>query len=89
MKIKRYQRKGVVDALRWEKDNLHEIEDFIGAPRFGGLFAEEKHPEMIRIKNMGGAIYAKQGDYIIRDDTGECFPVSPSVFYMTYEEVED
>lgn len=88
MKIKRYKRKGTIEALQW-KNNLDAVEDFIGPLRYDGLFAEEKHPPLIRIKNLNGAVYAKEGDYIIKHDTDECYPCHPDVFRMTYEEVTE
>ncbi len=37
----------------------------------------------------GGALYAEEGDWIIRGVQGERYPCKPDIFALTYEPVEE
>lgn len=81
-----YRKKPVViEALKWEGDNLIEIADFCGSA--WSMEQTCTHGEMLIIKTLEGQHMAKVGDYIIKGVKGEFYPCKPDVFELTYEAV--
>jgi len=71
----------VIEAVRWEGDNLSEIQRFY---KRDSILAGDK----IIIKTLEGAMTADVGDWIIRGVKGEFYPCKPDIFEATYEKVE-
>jgi hypothetical protein len=83
----KYRKKPVVvEALKWEIDNLDEMSTFIGDSRVWGYYAETNE---LRISTLEGVMTANEGDYIIKGVKGEFYPCKPDIFEMTYEKVEE
>ena len=80
----KYRKKpDVIDAIRWNGDNVGEICNFTG--RCGGeLFKDGE----LNIPTLEGVHHASIGDYIIKGVKGEFYPCKPDIFEMTYEGVE-
>lgn len=67
----------VIEARQWTGVNWNEIRGWIG----GGKIVDRK----IRIATLEGAIYADEGDWIIRGVKGEFYPCKPDIFAATYD----
>lgn len=66
-----------VEAVQWTGINRNEVGGLMGC-----------YPKVIdrrvRIQTLEGAIYASEGDWIIKD-MGGCYPCKPDIFEATYE----
>lgn len=81
----KYRKKPIViEALKWEIENLDEMSTFIGNSREWGYHAETNE---LRIATLEGVMTANEGDYIIKGVKGEFYPCKPDIFEMTYEKV--
>jgi hypothetical protein len=49
---------------------------------------EEGGP-FLYIHTLEGIMKASPGDYVVKGIKGECYPVKPDIFEMTYEKVAD
>ncbi len=82
----KYQLKPIaVDAMRYDGANgVREILAFTGssAPNAMAIFAD--HDEII-IRTHGGDLALLHGDWAIRADNGDVFPVKDSLFRKIYE----
>lgn len=77
----KYRKKPVeIEAIRWTGKNLNEISAFMGKAKVVD--------RRIRIHTLEGAIYASEGDWIIKGIKGEFYPCKPDIFEATYEAVE-
>jgi len=85
----------VVEAVRWWPDDkfspppvhpykagISKLETY--CPECGDLFL--LHGE---IRTLEGVHIVCPGDYIVKGIEGECYPVKPSIFEKTYEEVTE
>lgn len=75
----KYRKKPVViEAEIWTVNRINAIASFMG-----------KYPKVIdrrvRIQTLEGAMYAEEGDYIIKGVNGEFYPCKPDIFTKTYE----
>jgi len=72
----------VIEAVRWEGNNLSEIQAFY-------------KPDSILIGNqicivtLEGRMKADIGDWIIKDDKGKFYPCKPDIFKATYEPAKE
>lgn len=77
-----FQKKPVViEARRWVGNNWNEMLAFM---RYAGVKLDERE-RRIRVPTMEGAIYAAEGDWIIKGIQGEFYPCKPDIFDQTYE----
>lgn len=86
----KYRKKPVeVEAIQFNgARNFDEIKEFCGK----SLVAETHQGEeiiVLHIQTLEGALYAHQGDYIIRGVQGEIYPCKPDIFEQTYEALKD
>lgn len=87
----RFRKKPVViEAVRWNGDNLREVIDFTGRHESADAWTWEFFEEVVRtnglkIFTLEGSHMATVGDYIIKGVKGECYPCKPDIFAMTYE----
>ncbi|SEF25505.1 hypothetical protein SAMN04487839_11819 [Streptococcus gallolyticus] len=82
--IKKYIKVAPVEAIRVTHLNYYEVREFAKNQNivFGeiGLFHTIETPE--------GYMEFNDYDYIIKNQTGECYPCAREVFKKTYREVE-
>jgi len=71
----------VIEALKWEGNNLSEIQAFY---KVSNILAGDQ----IIINTLEGIMKANVGDWIIKGVTGEFYPCKPDIFEATYEAVE-
>ena len=72
----------VIEALKWEGNNLSEIQAFY---KVSNILAGDQ----IIINTLGGgANLVSVGDWIIKGVAGEFYPCKSDIFEATYEAVE-
>lgn len=71
----------VVDAFRYDGRNADEIITWAGHSAYSTLRGE------LIIRTLEGDHRAAPGDYVLRGVEGEFYPVKPSIFAATYDEV--
>ena len=72
----------VIEALKWEGNNLSEIQAFC---KVSNILVWDQ----IIINTLGGeANLVSVGDWIIKGVAGEFYPCKPDIFEATYEAVE-
>ena len=74
----------VVEAVRWTGENREEIIDFC---KENDLWSSDR--KVLFINGIDDIMYAKIGDYIIKDVNGEFYPCKPDAFAKTYERVRE
>lgn len=80
--IKQYKKKPVVvSAVKWNGNNLQEINAFTDNKTM------IKNNTLI-IPTLGGVMAAEIGSYIIKGVKGEYYPCRGDIFEDTYEEVK-
>jgi len=75
-----YRKKPIaIEAVRWTANSINKMQAFMGT-----------YPKVInrriRIKTPAGALYADEGDFIIKGVNGEFYPCKPDAFKKAYEE---
>ena len=96
----KYRKKPVViEAVEWTGKNEREMFNFLEGTEseFGRIMAYGKNFDIDHEKVQGGLIIktlesehiSTSGDYIIKGVEGEFYPCKPSVFWMTYDYVDD
>ena len=97
----KYRKKPVtIEAIELRWDNWNEICNIIGdkfKDGFEGCFIDKEgnasseglsySPIGLRIPTLGGIKLGKQGDYIIKEVSGEFYLCKPDIFEKTYEPV--
>lgn len=95
--INKYRKKPVViEAIKWNGANEHQIREFVGNP----MLRVSRPPsqfeldydltdEMINIfiPTLEGEMRANRNDYIIKGVKGEFYPCKPDIFEATYEKI--
>lgn len=86
---KKYRKKPVeIEAIQFW-DNAETLE---ALSRFGldPLIVDYSNRNLpaLKIETLGGAMMAKEGDYIIKGVRGEFYSCKPDIFLQTYERVE-
>ena len=94
----KYRKKPVViEAIRWDGENLAEVLSFTGkSPRFEEWFSSfdeyaahvSSDDNKFKVFTPEGAMEANVGDWIIRGVRGEHYPCKPDIFAATYEAAE-
>jgi hypothetical protein len=86
----------VIEAVQWlgyhEEDggNLRDVLKFMGKRHDCHIVsAYNLGKSILPIETLDGEIIASQGDWIIKDATGEFYPCKPDIFEATYEKVEE
>lgn len=69
----------VIEAVRWT-GNWNEMLGFMSS---GAKLVDRR----IRIRTLEGAVYADEGDWIIKGIKGEFYPCKPDIFDATYDPV--
>lgn len=81
----KYRKKPVVvEAIRWDGDNLEEIATFMGKYTYSNKLLP---CFSLTIFTLGGRMDASIGDYIIKGIKGEFYPCKPDIFEQTYEAI--
>lgn len=81
--IKKYIKTTPVEAIQVTEDNHEEVQEFAKPQsiRFGY--------ELIihSIDTLEGNMHFSDGDYLIKNETGECYVCRKDIFEKTYKEV--
>lgn len=78
--IRKYIKTTPVEAIQVTKDNREEVKKFATWQSIGfGVFHE--------IETLEGTMYFNDGDYLIKNTTGECYVCQKEIFEKTYREV--
>ena len=77
--MKYIKKQVVVDVIRWMGDNQDEVTQFIGKHIF---YVGHGQLEIPLERNIS---IAYTGDYIVKDQFGESYAVSPEAFEHSYE----
>jgi hypothetical protein len=82
--VQKYRKKPVtIEAVRWDGDNIGEINDFV---KRNCAVYDWKINKLV-IATLEGEMVASEGDYIICGVQGEYYPCKPNIFEATYEPV--
>lgn len=88
----KYRKKPVViEAIRWEGENLDEVMTFCNGDASYELMARGSSELVIATLEDGESIarhVASVGDFIIKGVAGEFYPCKPDIFDKTYEAAE-
>ncbi len=75
----RFRNKPVeIEAVQWNGKNVNEVRAFMQQP---GKVVDRK----LRIQTLEGSLYASEGDWIVKDSHGECWPVRDDIFAENFE----
>lgn len=87
----KYRKKPVIiEAVRWDGKNVHEVLEFGDTsplPVWGDDFKVNDAAGEVLIVTLEGTMTASKGDWIIRGVKGEFYPCKPDIFEATYEPV--
>ena len=88
----KYRKKPVViEAIRWDGENLDEVMNFCNGDASYELMARGSSELVIATLEDGESIArheASEGDFIIKGVSGEFYPCKPDIFDKTYEAAE-
>ena len=88
----KYRKKPVViEAIRWDGENLDEVMNFCNGDASYELMARGSSELVIATLEDGESIarhVASVGDFIIKGVSGEFYPCKPDIFDKTYEAAE-
>ena len=88
----KYRKKPVViEAIRWDGENLDEVMNFCNGDASYELKARGSSELVIATLEDGESIarhVASVGDFIIKGVAGEFYPCKPDIFDKTYEAAE-
>jgi hypothetical protein len=84
----------VIEAIKWNGENLREIIDFTGLHPSAEKWTWDEYAEVVskeglKIFTIEGPLMASIGDWIIQGVKGEFYPCKPDIFEATYEPVEE
>ena len=82
--IKKYIKTTPVEAIQVTEDNHKEVREFAFLQRI--VFGYELI--MHSIDTLEGKMRFSDGDYLIKNQTGECYVCQKDIFEKTYKEVE-
>lgn len=82
--IKKYIKTTPVEAIQVTEDNREEVREFakLQSIRFGYELI------MHSIDTLEGKMRFSDGDYLIKNQTGECYVCGKDIFDKTYKELE-
>lgn len=82
----------VIQAIRWNGNNIRELSEFMGEKLPNGtlerrfdIYGDTSNPDLV-IFTLEGDHHASVGDWIIRGIQGEFYPCKPDIFEQIYEE---
>lgn len=82
--IKKYIKTTPVEAIQVTENNHEEVNEFVCRyVTFGYGFKTHT------IDTFEGEMYFSDGDYLIKNQTGECYVCKKEIFETTYREVEE
>lgn len=83
----------VIQAIRWDGNNVRELSEFMGEKLSNGtlkrkfeIYGDTSNPDLV-IFTLERDYHAAVGDWIIRGVQGEFYPCKPDIFEQTYEEI--
>ena len=83
--VQKYRKKPVtIEAVRWNGDNIGEINDFV---KRNCAVYDWKINKLV-VTTLDGEMVASEGDYIVCSVQGDYFVCKPDVFAATFELVE-
>ena len=86
--LKKFRKKPIViEAIQWDGCNLQEVME--GFPLISLKIGKNHYPQNISIETLEGKVRVSIGDWIVKGVSGEFYPVKPSIFKLTYEEVKE
>jgi len=83
----------VIEAVKWNGDNLREIIDFTGLHSSAEKWTWDEYEKVVREQGLkifsleGSNFKVTVGDMIIKGVKGECYACKPDIFEATYEPV--
>ena len=83
--IKRYIKTTPVEAIQVTKGNREEVREFALFQRIVFGYGLIKHS----IETLEGKMSFSDGDYLIKNQTGECYVCRKDIFEKTYKEVSE
>ena len=83
--IKKYIKTTPVEAVQVTEDNREEVREFAFLQRIVFFFFLIRNS----IDTLEGKMRFSDGDYLIKNQTGECYVCRKDIFEKTYKEVED
>ena len=83
--IKKYIKTTPVEAVQVTKDNREEVREFAFLQRIVFGYG----PIRNSIDTLEGKMRFSDGDYLIKNQTGECYVCRKDIFEKTYKEVEE
>ena len=82
--IKKYIKRTPVEAIQVTEDNHKEVREFAFLQRIVFCYG----PIRNSIDTLEGKMRFSDGDYLIKNQTGECYVCQKDIFEKTYKEVE-
>ena len=83
--IKKYIQTTPVEAVQVTKDNREEVREFAFLQRIVFRYRHIRNS----IDTLEGKLRFSDGDYLIKNQTGECYVCRKDIFEKTYKEVEE
>ena len=83
--IKKYIKTTPVEAIQVTDDNREEVQEFAKPQSI--IFCYELI--MHSIETLEGKMCFSDGDYLIKNQTGECYVCKKDIFEETYKEFEE
>ena len=84
--IKKYIKTTPVKAIQVTENNHEEVQEFAKLQSIIFSYAELI---MHSIETLEGKMCFSDGDYLIKNQTGECYVCRKDIFEKTYKEVEE
>lgn len=83
--IKKYIKTTPIEAIQVTEGNHEEVRGFANNQPviFGDKFNYHD------IETLEGTMFFEDGDYLIKNQTGECYPCRKDIFEETYKLLED
>lgn len=83
--VKRYIKVTPVEAIQVTKGNHKKVEEFAFLQRIIFGYGPIRHS----IDTLEGKMRFSDSDYLIKNETGECYVCRKGIFEKTYKEVEE
>jgi hypothetical protein len=83
--IKKYIKTTPVEAIQVTEDNHEETKEFAFLQRIVFCYGPIRHS----IDTLEGKMRFSDGDYLIKNQTGECYVCKKEIFEETYKLLED
>ena len=84
----KYRKKPVViEAMEFTNETKYQVYNFVTCNKSASFDGGTSNPTL-KIQTLEGVMTAKVGDWIIKGDQGEFYPVKSDIFEDTYELVK-